>query len=76
MPILILWRKTEEELASGSGLVVLSATAAAAKLGVSAARLRQLVIAGEIVPVERFAKANLFLADDIEKLRVDRASSV
>lgn len=74
MPILILWRKTEEELASGAGLVALSATAAAAKLGVSTARLRQLVIAGEIAPVERFAKANLFLADDVEKLRVSRST--
>jgi hypothetical protein len=76
MPILILWRKTEEELASGAGLVAMSATAAAVKLGVSAARLRQLVMAGALVPVERFAKANLFLADDIEKLRLSRAANI
>lgn len=73
MPILILWRETHEALMSGTGLEALMPAAAATRLGVSESRLRQLVLAGAVSPIAKVAKANLFLADDIEKLRLGRS---
>lgn len=73
MPLMILWAQSEEALGRGSALEVISATAAAAKLGISEARLRQLSIAGVIKHVDQFAKARLYLVDDVEKLRSARA---
>lgn len=74
MPLMIMWAKTDEELASGVALEVVSAATAAGKLGVSEARLRQLSIAGAIQHVDQFAKARLYLLDDVEKLRASRTA--
>lgn len=74
MPIMIVWAKTEAELAIGPGLEVVSAAVAAGKLGVSEARLRQLSLAGAIKHVDQFAKARLYLLDDVEKLRATRSA--
>lgn len=76
MPLMIMWAKDETSLNSGTALEVIPATAAAAKLGVSEARLRQLSLAGAITHVDQFAKARLYLVDDVEKLKRDRETKV
>lgn len=76
MPIMILYAKTDEELQRGTALEVVTATSAAAKLGVSEARLRQLSLVGAIKHVDQVAKARLYLVDDVEKLKAARASAI
>lgn len=72
MPLVIL-HGSSEQISAGKGEVVVTAAQAAARLGVSASRIRQLVMAGTLVPLsERLHGADLFPERDIEQLRAQR----
>lgn len=72
MPLVIL-HGSSEQISSGKGEVVVTAAQAAARLGVSASRIRQLVMAGTLVPLpERLHGADLFPELAIERLRSQR----
>ncbi len=75
MPIVIL-HGTSEQIASGKGEVVVTAAQAAARLGVSASRIRQLVGEAQITPIgERFHGADLFREVDVEPVRAQREAT-
>lgn len=75
MPIVIL-HGSSEQIASGHGEVVVTAAQAAARLGVSASRIRQLVSAGQIAPIgERFHGADLFREVEVEVVKAERAAA-
>lgn len=72
MPLVIL-HGTSDQISSGKGEVVVTAAQAAARLGVSSSRIRQLVMAGTLVPLrERLHGADLFPEREIELLRSQR----
>lgn len=72
MPLVILYG-SNDQLSNGKGEVVVTAAQAAARLGVSSSRIRQLVMAGTLVPLaERLHGADLFPERDIEMLRAQR----
>ena len=73
---MILWARSDEELQRGTALEVVTATSAAARLGVSEARLRQLSLTGAIKHVDQVAKARLYLVNDVEQLKAARAASL
>lgn len=72
MPIVIL-HGSSEQIASGKGEIVVTAAQAAARLGVSASRIRQLVGEELLTPIgERFHGADLFREVEIEQVRARR----
>lgn len=72
MPLVILYG-SNEQISSGKGEVAITAAQAAARLGVSASRIRQMVLAERIRPLpERFHGADLFLERDVEVLKAVR----
>ena len=72
MPLLILLG-TEEELRRRQGYPVVTVAQAAIELEVSDSKFRQLVRAGEIKPVAKLAKADLFLIDRVRELKARAA---
>lgn len=74
MPFVLLVG-SNEEIREGQGAVALTSTQAAARLGVSATRLRQFVEQTLIRPIEEPTYPGLlFLEDDVERLREARWS--
>ena len=64
---------TEEEIKAGKGKLLLTATQAAARVGINERRLRQLVDKDEITPYEeKVCNMPLFLLEDVEALRQSR----
>jgi hypothetical protein len=72
MPLVILYG-SNEQISSGKGEVAITAAQAAARLGVSASRIRQMVLAERLQPLtERLHGADLFLERDVEMLKAVR----
>lgn len=72
MPIVIL-HGPNDQISAGKGEVVVTAAQAAARLGVSASRIRQMVASGVLTPVgERLHGADLYREIDVEQVRADR----
>lgn len=70
--VMVILVGTPEEIQAGRGRPVLTAAEAAVRLGVSAGRVRQHVVAGELKHVARFERAHLYLETDVEVLRLKR----
>lgn len=76
MPVVILYGPNEQ-IAAGRGEIAITAAQAAARLGVSASRVRQLVLSGELSPLpERIHGADLFLEREIERLKAVREGAL
>ena len=75
MPLVILYGSSEQ-ISSGRGEVAITAAQAAARLGVSASRIRQFVLAGRLQPLgERLHGADLFLESTVEELKAARENA-
>lgn len=76
MPLVILYG-TNEQISAGKGEVAITAAQAAARLGVSASRIRQMVLAERLQPLgERLHGADLFLERDVEVLKAVREGTL
>lgn len=72
MPLVILYG-SHDQIAAGRGEVAITAAQAAARLGISASRVRQLVMVGRLEPLgERLHGSDLFLERTVEQLKAAR----
>lgn len=72
MPLVILYGSSEQ-ISTGKGEVVITAAQAASRLGVSASRIRQMVMSGQLRALsERLHGADLFPERDVERLKAQR----
>lgn len=63
---------TAEQIRAGEGECAITATQAAARLGVSVSSVRNFMRDGALTPCARFEKTRLFLERDVERLRAER----
>lgn len=68
MPVWVVYADTEEQLKAGRGQLALSSTQAAARLGLAERRIRFLVSAGELTPIQKYGASLLYLERDVMEL--------
>jgi len=71
MPVAIVFG-TDRDIREGRGNTVLTSAQACARVGISSARLSQLVAKGALRQIGRLGKSALYLEDDVEELRKTR----
>ncbi len=73
MPIFTIYADTETDLRNGRGMVALTSTQAAARLGVHERRIREFVKTGELTPCpEKSGCSPLYLESDVMQLLENR----
>lgn len=71
--IVVILVGSPEQIQRGKGEPAVTCAQAAARLGISDARLRQITKNGAIAPVAVFGKAHLYLERDVEELKQRRS---